>query len=413
MVGRIAALALMVLVAVAGAGAAQELSGLARVDARASRVADEGRGLAVELALSQPVPWRLYTLDGPPRLVIDFREADFGAARPEAILEPGRAAGLRFGPVRSGWSRLVVDLARPLGVTQAGMTVDSGDGTARLRVRLDPVDPEAFAAAAGAPADPGWAPPPVPPAALALPAAPPAPPPAQDDRFIVAIDPGHGGIDPGAERGGLREAHLMLALGIELAEAVARAGMVPVLTRTEDVFVPLQTRMSIARAAGADVLISLHADALEEDQARGASVYTLTQEAVDGASARMVQRHEGGDLIAGLDLSGTDDTVATALLDLARRDTAPRAARLAETLAASLHEAGAVVNGRPLRQAQLAVLSAADFPSVLLEAGFLSDEGDRARLSSPEGRAPIVAGIVGALQVWRAAEAARAPLLRR
>lgn len=413
MTGRIAALAMVLLLAMAEGAAAQAMSALARVDPQRSRVADEGRGLAVDLALSQAVPWRLFTLDGPPRLVIDLAEADFGAIRPDALLMPGRAAGLRFGPVRPGWSRLVIDLARPMGITQAGMQVDEHDGTARLRIRLDPVDAETFAAAAGAPPDEEWGHAVLSPDRPADSPAAAAPIPSQDGRFVVAIDPGHGGIDPGAERDGLRESHLMLALGLELAEAVARAGMEPVLTRTEDVFVPLQTRMSIARAAGADVLISLHADALETDQAQGASVYTLTQEAVDAASERMVQRHEGGDLIAGLDLTGTDDTVATALLDLARRDTEPRSRRLAETLAASLREAGAVINGRALRQAQLAVLSAADFPSVLLEAGFLSDEGDRARLSSPEGRAPIIAGIVGALQVWRAAEEARLPLLRR
>jgi N-acetylmuramoyl-L-alanine amidase len=188
--------------------------------------------------------------------------------------------------------------------------------------------------------------------------------------------------------------------------------MVPVLTREADVFVPLQERMSLARAGRADVLLSLHADALQEDAASGASIYTLTEEAVGTASAGMVQRHERGDLIAGLDLQGQEDGIATALLDLARLDTAPRSANLAGNLAEALRSAGAVVNGRPLRQANLAVLKAADFPSVLLEAGFLSNPSDRARLSSPEGRAPIVAGIVAALKAWAEEEAARAPFLR-
>ncbi len=404
MIGRIAALALGLLAA-APAAQAQDLAGLARVAAEGSRIVDESGGLVVELALSQAVPWRLFTLDAPPRLVLDFREADFGGLLPEGLLSPGRATAVRFGAVREGWSRLVVVLAAPLGVEEAGMAVDEGSGAARLTVRMAPVDAAAFAAAAGAGPEEGWAPP------LAEP--PAVPPPTEDGRFVVAIDPGHGGIDPGAERDGSGEARLMLALGLEVAEAVARAGMVPVLTRTEDVFVPLQDRMSLARAGGADVLLSLHADALEGDQASGASVYTLTEEAVDAASERVVERHGAGDLIAGLDLSGQDDTVATALLDLARLETAPRSERLAAVLAEALRASGAAVNGRPLRRAQFAVLAAADFPSVLLEAGFLSDEGDHARLSSPEGRAPIVAGIVAALLAWRAEEEARAPLLRR
>jgi N-acetylmuramoyl-L-alanine amidase len=234
--------------------------------------------------------------------------------------------------------------------------------------------------------------------------APPARDPRDDGRFVVAIDPGHGGIDPGAERAGVTEADLMLALGLELAAALEGAGMEAVLTRGEDVFVPLQERMTRARAGGADVLLSLHADALEEDAARGASVYTLTQEAVDTASGRMVERHEGGDLIAGLDLRGEGDEVATALMDLAREGTVPRSERLAGALAREIAEAGAAVNGRPLRQANLAVLAAADFPSVLLESGFLSDAADRQRLASPEGRAALVRGIVAALEAWAGEE---------
>ena len=105
--------------------------------------------------------------------------------------------------------------------------------------------------------------------------------------------------------------------------------------------------------------------------------------------------------------------MATALMDLARLDTAPRSEHLARTLADELGRAGAVLNSRPLRQAPLAVLNAADFPSVLIEVGFLSDPGDRARLASETGRAPIVAGITSALARWKAAERDMAPLLRR
>ncbi|NAZ35332.1 AMIN domain-containing protein [Rubellimicrobium sp. CFH 75288] len=392
-----------------GAAAAQALAGLARVEPAGSRVADEGRELAVDLSLSQAVPWRAFTLDAPPRLVLDFREADFRAVDPAAFLRRGLATDVRFGSIRPGWSRMVVVLDGPLGVREAGMQVDPQTGRARLVLRLAPQDAATFAAEAGPPPGPDWE------LELAVPDAPPPPPvtPADDGRFVVVIDPGHGGIDPGAERGGLRESHLMLALGIELADAVSRAGMVAVLTRREDVFVPLQERMTIARAAGADLLISLHADALEEDQARGASVYTLSREAADRASARLVERHGGDDLIAGLDLTGQGDAVAQALLDLARQDSGPRSEALGDAIARGLSEAGAVVNSRPRRQAPLAVLNAADFPSVLVETGFLSDAGDRARLATPEGRASLVAGILAGIVLWRQDEDALRPLRRR
>ncbi|WP_210527746.1 N-acetylmuramoyl-L-alanine amidase [Rubellimicrobium arenae] len=391
-----------VLAALAGPVAAEGLGGLAHVDLGGSRVEDWGRGIEVTLSLSQAVPWKVFTLDAPRRLVIDFRTIDWTGVDPAELLEPGNATALRVGVPRAGWSRLVVDLDRPLAVAEAGMTVNAGDGTAQLHLTMEVTDEATFTASAETS-----------PEAVAARSGTAAVPAAPDDRFVVAIDPGHGGIDPGAERENLREAQLMLSLARELADAVARAGMVPVLTREDDVFVPLQARMTIARQAGADVLLSLHADALEQDDASGASIYTLTEEAVGQASERMVERHEGGDLLSGLDLKGQDDTVATALMDLARLDTTPRSRNLAAALAAALPKAGAPVNDHVLRQAPLAVLNAADFPSVLIETGFLSDPSDRARLSTAQGRAPLVAGIVAALRSWSDAEEARAPLLRR
>ncbi len=401
------ALVLAVLALGAGLARAQEPGPEApvRLDIEASGVTDGWWGrLAVDLALSRPAPWRVAALDAPPRLVIDLGTADWGSVDVGALDRAEGATGARTEVAEDGWPRLVIDLAGPVTVAEAGMAADA-DGGARLSLRLDPAD-GAEAAAAGVPPD-GVPPDEVPPDGAE------GVPPTGGERLVVAIDPGHGGLDPGAERGGLRESHLMLALGLELSEAAARAGMVPVLTRSEDVFVPLAARMTVAREAGADVLISLHADALEADAAFGASVYTLSGEAAGDASARMVERHERRDLVAGLDLGGADDAVATALLDLARQDTGPASRRLAQAVVAGLGDEGARVNSRPLREARLAVLDAADFPSVLVEAGFLSDAGDRARLATSEGRRPIVAGLVAALGAWAADEAARAPLRLR
>jgi N-acetylmuramoyl-L-alanine amidase len=127
----------------------------------------------------------------------------------------------------------------------------------------------------------------------------------------------------------------------------------------------------------------------------------------------MAERHNRGDLLAGLDLAGQDDTVATVLMDMAWLETGPAASRLADTLVTAMQEAGAVMNSRPRREGPLAVLNAADFPSVLVEAGFLSSEKDRARLTSPEGRAPLIEGIVAGLGLWAADEAVRRELLRQ
>ena len=383
---------------------AQDFTALARLDPAQSRIEDSGDGgLTLTLALSQVVPWRVFTLDAPRRLVLDFSELDWRGIEPGELGAADAVAELRFGTLRPGWSRMVLVLDRPLAVLRAGM--ETGGPGARLGVTLAPVTAAEFAAAAGAPPGAG-------PEALAAPDPPPAPGPG--GLPVIAIDPGHGGIDPGAMREGLTEAGLMLALARELAEAIDRSGrMRAVLTRDADVFVPLQARMTLARQAGAVALVSLHADALEEDAARGASVYTLTAEAQDAASARLAERHERGDLLAGVDLAGSDDTIATALMDLARLETAPQSARLAQALVTGLRGAGARLNSHPRREAPLAVLNAADFASVLLETGFLSDDRDRAALSTPGGRAALVAGIIGALAAWLDEEERLRDLQRR
>lgn len=383
--------------------AAQDLVGLARLDVAQSGVEDLGTGLEAKLYLSQPVPWRVFTLDGPPRLVMDFREIDWRGATRAGLLNADNATDLRFGTLRPGWSRMEVDLAGPLGLDSAEMVVDDVTGTALVRVRVAPVSAEAFADASAPREDPDWMQGKVVAAAPAV----------TDGPLVVAIDPGHGGIDPGAVREGASEADLMLQLGLELAEAVARAGMVPVLTRRDDSFVSVVDRSTIARNAGADVFLSLHADALTEENARGASIYTLSEEARDQASQRMAELHERGDLLPGSDLTAQDDTITAILMDLTRLETVPRSEKLADALVAGLRGKGARLNSRPRRMAMLAVLLAPDMPSVLIETGFLSDPGDREELASAAGRQRIIDGLLSGVTAWALEDDAMRDLLRR
>ncbi|MCF2872743.1 N-acetylmuramoyl-L-alanine amidase [Octadecabacter sp. G9-8] len=387
--------------------AAQEFSGLARLDTEESVVEDVRRATELTLFLSQAVPYRVFTLDDPKRLVMDFREVDFRGLDAESFDKSDRVDAVRFGPLRPGWSRMIVDLTEPLEVQFAGMQVSEADGTAIVEVVLRPSNDADFAARAGAPNDPDWA---------FLMAADPVDPQQSDDTgpVVIVIDPGHGGIDPGATYQDVLEADITLALALELAAALGRIeGVQPAVTRTADTFVPLQERLTLARGARADLFISLHADALRGFQATGASVYTLTQEASEDASLRMAERHESGDLLAGVDLSGQGDEVATVLQDLVRLETAAAGERFAEHLVTAMGDTGVVLNSRPRRQAELAVLNAADFPSVLLEVGFLSNADDRARLTTPQGRAPIVAAVTLAVGRWAIEEAALAPLIRQ
>lgn len=235
-----------------------------------------------------------------------------------------------------------------------------------------------------------------------------------DRKLVVVLDPGHGGVDPGAQRGGFDEKNLMLQFAIELRDALVRTGEVDVfLTREGDEFVPLETRVTIAHEARADLFLSLHADALEEGWARGATIYTLSEDASDKASQKLAERHNRADLLAGVDLTGQDDVVAHVLMDLARADTMPRAKRAADELLEALKENGNPLHSRPLRGAGFSVLKAADIPSILLELGFLSSDRDRANIVNPEWRARTAAAITAAILEWAIADAAEGQLVRQ
>ncbi len=401
-------LAILCLLAWGGAAAAQGLTALARVEPERSRLEARGNTVELVLGLSQPVPYRVFTLTAPRRLVLDFSEVDWSALPAGALATAGAVDEVTMGAFRPGWSRMVLTLARPMKVERAWL--DTGAAPA-VTVRLVPASPEEFNAASGAPDS----------ALFALPgtgaAEAVAPPRRRQDGtrpVVVVLDPGHGGLDPGAERDGAREADLMLTFARELRDLLLREGGFDVfLTRDDDIFVPLEMRVSLARMAGADVFVSLHADALAEGRARGATVYTLSETASDIASEKLAERHDRGDLLAGIDLTDHDDRVAHVLMDLARRETAPRADRLADAMVEGLENAIGSLHKRPRMEASFSVLKAADIPSVLVELGFLSSQRDRENLADPEWRARAAGGIAAALQAWAAADAAEAGLLRQ
>ena len=410
----IAAVALLWAMGLAAVAQAQsaDFNALARVDAAQSRLTQVEDRVTLDLALSQGVPYRAYTLeaagDVPRRLVLDFREVDWQGITPEALGQAEAIGGLRFGAVRPGWSRMVLDLARPLVLDQAGLRILPESGAARLRIVLRAASAEEFAALSGAPHDP----------AFDLPAPEPvdrtARPRVGEGPLFVVLDPGHGGIDPGAERDGLSEKELMLTFARELQDVLVRDGNFEVvLTRTDDSFVSLDRRVALAHAMGGQVFISLHADALSEGQAHGATVHLLSDSASDAASATLAERHDRDDLLAGIDLTGQDDQVAGILMDLARQETQPRAERLAQALVAGIRGAELPLNSRPVRRAAFSVLKAADIPSILLEVGFLSSPRDLKNLRDPAWRLQMAEAICEGLTLWVAEDAILSDLVRQ
>ncbi|MGB5836650.1 MAG: N-acetylmuramoyl-L-alanine amidase [Albidovulum sp.] len=391
-----------------GRAEGQEASTSARVDLAASRLVDEAGGITLELALTKPVPYRAYLVGVPPRLVLDLLEADFQSGKPEDLDRSQAVTDLRWGAIRNGWSRFVGALNQPHRISSAEeRTGDAGESV--IRITLEPVDDRAFELilAAGQPVASGWV--------LPKPevVAPPHRRQTGDAPLVVVLDPGHGGIDPGAETSDLTEANVMLGFARELADVLRDGGMTAVLTRNDDAFLSLEMRVTIARAAGADVFLSLHADALSEGLASGATIYKLAEAASDEASAKLAERHDRGDLLAGVDLSAQDDVIATVLMDMARAETQPRADRLADALVTSIRAQGGEMHSNPIQGAAFSVLKSPDIPSLLLEVGFLSSKRDRARLADPAWRHQFQQMILSGLQAWAKEDAAEARLIRQ
>lgn len=390
--------ALCLLLLLSAPALSQDFRALAVPDPVATRLEETRRGLSVELALSQPVPWRVFVQDDPWRLVLDTSEVDWSRLDP-SLVDAERVTGLRTGRVAPGWSRLVVDLAGPMQISRAWMDTDT-----TTRIRIEVVD----GAGPGGPLmAQDWD------AVTPLSVAPERRRQTGDRPLVIALDPGHGGVDPGAERGGLTEANLMLGFARELAEVLRRAGHGVILTRDSDSFLALRGRASVARAAGADLMISLHADAVEGGGASGATVYTLSDAASDAMSAELAARLARDDLLLGLELEDSGDEVARVLIDLARAETAPRSDALADALVTRVRAAGLRLHKRPRLEAAFTVLKAPDIPSVLLELGFLSSEADLRNLTSPDWRARMAQAIADAIEVWAIDDAAAALRLRQ
>lgn len=343
------------------------------------------RPLALTIGLDRPVPHSIAIIDGPPRLVVDLRDTrppDIAASDP---------LSLRWGAAPQGGARAILTLPGPMELKTARM------GTATdpaLTLQLVPVAPESFSPRTDT---------------LTVLRGVPQPAPSVggargpgDDRLRVVLDPGHGGFDPGAQAGGITEAAVMLGFAREFATALRAQGIEVVLTREDDRFIPLERRTTIARAKGADLFVSLHADALPEGEAAGATIYTWDGRSNDRAARQLALRHDRSDMLAGLDLSDTDEDVSRALMDLARIDTQPRSQDAARHLVAKLNEAGVVMHRTPVRGAAFSVLKSPDIPSLLIELGFLTHADDRANLFDPDWRERVAQALTRGILAWAA-----------
>ena len=232
--------------------------------------------------------------------------------------------------------------------------------------------------------------------------------PLDASRPLVVIDAGHGGHDPGAGNGALKEKALTLNLALALRDALLAGGGVRVaLTRDDDRFLLLPERAGIARRLNADLFLSIHADSAGSDTASGATVYTLSDKGSNDEAARLADSENRADTINGVALGGQSDAVNAILVDLSQRETAARSNGFAQLL---LREGQGRLpwRERPLQSAAFVVLKSADVPSILFETGYISNPADAARLDSPAGRQAFAAVATRAIRAWFARQQAPA-----
>ena len=350
-----------------------------------------------------------FLLDGPQRIALDIRGAQVGgngfAGTTAAVTR------VRQGQLSEQTARVVLDLTGPAVVHNPQFAADGKS----LTFSLQSVSDDRFRAALGkgrigfdSPAAMAARPSrkthsitvPIPPAASGI-ALPPVEGARDGARPLVVIDAGHGGHDPGAinKESGQREKDVTLSIAQAIRDELVKSGRVRVaLTRSDDRFLVLQERYGIARKMGADLFISIHADSAENEEARGATVYTLSETASDREAARLAARENKADIINGVNLGGQSGDVSSILIDLTQRESMNVSASFARLLQ---REASPYVPFRAAyhRFASLMVLKAPDTPSVLFETGYISNAVDAAFLSSREGQRKIATGAARAIEV--------------
>ena len=361
--------------------------------------------------MSQSVAVTAFVLTDPKRVIVDLPEVSFGSdplkERPASPAKPGQSKAqpngktgviltYRSGLFAQGKSRIVIDLAEPARISRAVVEKKDDHQSFRLVVELALTDPATFAKEASLSQQS---------MAKAAPTTPAQKPsgseskPLAESKPLVVLDPGHGGIDAGAHGAdSILEKDIVFEFAKTLAARLRQEGKYRVLlTRNQDVFVPLAERVRIARSAGADLFLSIHADILSDGSGvSGATIYTMSDRASDAQAARVAEKENMSDTFAGLDSKEERGGINDILFDLARRETRRYSQHFSHTLADYLKD-HMRLNKNPQRSAGFQVLKAPDVPSALLEIGYLSNDKDLIQMRSSQWREQATASAARAI----------------
>ncbi len=373
----------------------------APLQALSYKMAGDAAHMRVVIGFDREPDVRWFLLRAPNRMVIDMPATRF-SLDPKDVKARGLVKHVRYGTVEDGASRLVLIGKGPFAVDRFDiLRNEDGEGyrvVADLSASSDKEFEEALAVQAqttGSTVSAGKG------DRVGTPA-----PAASPHRFTIVIDPGHGGIDGGAESsGGTIEKSVTLAFAKELRDKLAKSGTYDLfLTREGDEFLRLDERVRIARQHGADLFISVHADTIRLKGIRGATVYTVSDKASDAEAQALADRENLSDQLAGIEIDNDSQEVTDILVDLIRRETHAFSMRFANTLVGQLSDTVSLINN-PHRYAGFRVLKAPDVPSVLIELGYLSNPEDEAQLLNPDWRDKAAQSIANAVALFAAAKA--------
>ena len=365
------------------------------------KLTGDARNMRIVIQFDREPDPKWFLLRDPDRLVIDLPQTAF-LVEPNSLRPRGLIRNVRYGALNEERSRLILTVNGPFAVDKFNVTTDENGQGFRLITDISTSSDRLFDQALAdqtlttgttvstpkgdrvrnTAADPG-------------------------KRFTVVVDAGHGGIDGGAEGlNGSVEKTFNLAFALELSNRLIQTGQYDVyLTRGTDEFLSLEERVRLARQHGADLLISIHADAISRRSIRGATVYTVSDKPSDAEAQATADRENLSDTLAGLDVNEENHEVADILVDLIRRETHTYSVRFARALVDQLSPTIGLIN-HPQRSAGFKVLKAPDMPSVLIELGYLSNAKDEEQLRNPEWRAKVADRVAAAIAEFAVAKTA-------
>jgi N-acetylmuramoyl-L-alanine amidase len=376
-------LALLITLLAITAGASRQV---VAAEIRAVRVASTESGTRVVLDLSGPVTSKAFLLDDPSRVVLDVAKSSLRTRLPEA---GGAITAIRSGKLPHGGVRLVFEVK---GTVSVETSAAAPAGEAGHRLIVDLAAPGATKVVTVTPS--------VPVAPIAI---RPAHAPSETGRdIVIAVDAGHGGVDPGASgKRGTHEKDVVLEIAKALAARInEEPGMKAVLTRDGDYFISLRERNLRARRAKADLFVSVHADAIANPDVSGSSVYVLSDRGASSEAARwLAERENAADLKGGIKLDDKDPTLANVLMDLSQTASISASMVAADNVLKSLDRIGEVRKPR-VQQAGFVVLKSPDIPSMLVETAFISNREDERKLSTPEHRGRLANAIFAGIEQY-------------